>query len=247
MARRVVIVTGASSGIGAACARAFSAAGYAVLAAGRDPQRTEATLAELKDARAWIGDLRKDGAAGALVAAAEAAFGRLDAVVNAAGILYRETAETTSDAQWDETLAVNAGAVFRLSRAALPALRRQGGGSLINIASDWGLRGGARAAAYCASKGAVVLLTRAMALDHAAEGIRVNAVCPGDVDTPMLSAEARQQGEDPAIALARCNAATPTGRVTTADEVAALAVFLASDAAVQITGAAIPIDGGSSA
>lgn len=243
----VVLVTGASSGIGRAIARAFAGAGYGVMAAGRDAARLAEATAGLDNVQHHIGDLSDAAACRDLVAETQAAFGRLDVVVNNAGIIHRATAEATSDGQWRETMAVNLDAVFYLSRAALPALRRQGGGSIINIASDWGLRGGARAAAYCASKGAVVLLTRAMALDHASEGIRVNAICPGDVNTPMLAAEAGQRGLDPAAALAASAAESPNGRVTEPEEVAALALFLASDAAPAITGAALPVDGGASA
>jgi meso-butanediol dehydrogenase/(S,S)-butanediol dehydrogenase/diacetyl reductase len=158
-----------------------------------------------------------------------AMFDGLNVLVNGAGILYRATAEETTDAQWRETMAVNLDAVFHLSRAALPALRARSGGSIVNIASDWGLYGGRRALAYCASKGAVVQLTRAMALDHAPENIRVNAVCPGDTDTPMLDAEALQQGRDPAETRREMAAAAPLGRIATPEEVAKLVAFLASD------------------
>ncbi len=243
----VVLVTGASSGIGRAIARAFAGAGYGVMAAGRDAGRLAEATAGLDNVQRHVGDLGDPAACCALVAETEAAFGRLDVLVNNAGIIHRATAEETSDSQWRETMAVNLDAVFYLARAALPALRRRGGGSIINIASDWGLRGGARAAAYCASKGAVVQLTRAMALDHAGEGIRVNAICPGDVNTPMLTAEALQRGLDPVAALATSAADSPNGRVTEPEEVAALALFLASDAAPAITGTALPIDGGASA
>ena len=117
----------------------------------------------------------------------------------------------------------------------------------MNIASDWGLHGGERAAAYCASKGGLVLLTRAMARDHAADGVRINAICPGDVDTPMLAAEAEEQGQELDAYLEEAAAQAPNGRVATPEEVAALALFLASDSATHVTGAAIPIDGGGSA
>lgn len=132
------------------------------------------------------------------------------------------------------------------SGAAVPQLRASRG-VIINIASDWGLRGGRKAAAYCASKGGLVLLTKAMALDFAADGIRVNAICPGDVDTPMLEQEAAVDGMSHPEALAVYGSQSPTGRVSTVDEVAALTLFLASAEAAQITGAAIPIDGGNTA
>ena len=120
-------------------------------------------------------------------------------------------------------------------------------GSIINIASDWGLVGGKDAIAYCASKGGLVLMTKAMALDHAADGVRINAICPGDVDTPMLKYEAEQRGVDYNEAMLSNNADSPTGRITTPAEVAALAYYLSSDVAAQITGTAIPIDGGNTA
>jgi NAD(P)-dependent dehydrogenase (short-subunit alcohol dehydrogenase family) len=135
---------------------------------------------------------------------------------------------------------------FFLSRAAMPYLRNSKG-VIINIASDWGLVGGRNAVAYCASKGGVVLMSKAMALDHAAEGVRINAVCPGDVETPMLYRSGTAHGLDEKSALREANASNRTGRVTTAAEVAALVAFLASDEAAQITGAAIPIDGGNTA
>jgi NAD(P)-dependent dehydrogenase (short-subunit alcohol dehydrogenase family) len=152
----------------------------------------------------------------------------------------------TSDEEWRYTMAINLDVPFYLSRAALPYLL-QAEGSIVNIASDWGLGGGERAAAYCASKGGIVLLTKAMAKDHAREGLRVNAVCPGDVDTPMLAAEADDRGIELDTYLEEAIADSPNGRVATPEEVAALALFLASDIASHINGAAIPIDGGSSA
>ncbi|HEY9081214.1 SDR family oxidoreductase [Magnetovibrio sp.] len=244
---KTVIVTGASSGIGAATARAFSGAGYRVMAAGRNAQRLHAAVAELENVRTWSGDLCDAQACADLVSETIGAFGGVDVLVNNAGVIHRARAEDTTDHQWRETMAVNLDAVFYLSRAVVPALRNQGGGAIVNIASDWGLQGGERAAAYCASKGAVVLFSKAMALDHAAENIRINAICPGDVNTPMLAAEAHQRGLDVTETIAACAADSPNGRLTEPEEVADLAVFLASDQARAINGVALPIDGGASA
>ncbi len=250
-AKGIAVVTGATSGIGAAIARELATLDYAVMLAGRDEVRGAALRAELEDrgarVSAWYGDLGAPAAAEALMAATVSVFGGLDLLVNNAGIIHYANAEETTDRQWRETMTVNLDAVFYLSRAAVPLLRERGGGAIVNIASDWGLVGGKRAVAYCASKGAVIQLTRAMALDHAGENIRINAVCPGDTDTPMMDVEAADLGLDPAAARREAAAASPTGRMTTPEEVAKLVAYLASDAARQITGAAIPIDAGNTA
>jgi NAD(P)-dependent dehydrogenase (short-subunit alcohol dehydrogenase family) len=135
--------------------------------------------------------------------------------------------------------------VFRVCRAAVPPLRAGGGGAIVNIGSDWSLFAGAGAAAYCASKGGVLLLTKAMAQDHARQGIRVNCVCPAEIDTPMLATTADRHGVDHAEALMRYAEALPVGRVGTPREVAYAVLYLASDAARFITGIALPVDGGS--
>ena len=153
----------------------------------------------------------------------------------------------TTDAQWQDTLDTNLSAVFYLSRAALRPMLEQRAGSIVNVSSDWGLVGGANAAAYCASKGGVALLTKAMALDCARDGVRINAVCPGDTDTPMMHIDYAQrdisieQGDQEAAA------ACPMGRMATPEEVAYAVCFLASDAAAYLTGVALPIDGGNTA
>lgn len=243
---KTVIVTGASSGIGAAIARQFARANFQVVATGRNLARLSGLKQEFPCISTWPGDLATASACNQLIDHCVSLHGRIDVLINNAGIyIRRETLETT-DEQWRQTLAINLDAPFFLSRAALPHLRASRG-VILNIASDWGLKGGRKAAAYCASKGGLVQLTRAMALDHAAEGIRVNAVCPGDVDTPMLEQEAGVDGISHAEALALYGSQSPTGRVSTADEVAALCLFLASEQAAQITGAAIPIDGGNTA
>jgi len=246
MKNKVALVTGASSGIGEAVTRRLANDGYSVMAAGRDTGRTAELASDLPSVRTWVGDLTSSEACNRLMAACIEAFGRLDVLVNNAGIYHAANAGETTDQIWQQTIAINLSAPFFLSRAAMPHLRKSKG-VIINIASDWGLVGGRNAVAYCASKGGVVLMSKAMALDHAAEGVRINAVCPGDVETPMLYRSGAAHGLDEPSALREANASSRTGRVTTAAEVAALVAFLASDDAAQITGAAIPIDGGNTA
>jgi NAD(P)-dependent dehydrogenase (short-subunit alcohol dehydrogenase family) len=242
----VALVTGASSGIGAATAIAFAEADWDVMAAGRDEGRLE-EVADISDNIAiWSGDLIESNDCDELIADTIDEFGSLDCLINSAGVIVRANVADTSDEDWRYTMGINLDAPFYLSRAALPHLL-QSKGSIINIASDWGLKGGDRAAAYCASKGAVVQLTRAMAIDHARDGLRVNAVCPGDIDTPMLTNEADDKDIDLEDFLARAADESPNGRIGTPEEVAALILFLASDAATHITGTTIPIDGGGSA
>ena len=243
---RVALVTGASSGIGAAVARRLAGDGYAVLAAGRDAARTEAIAGESPAIRAWIGDLTDSAACSRLVADCVKQLGGLDVLVNNAGIYLPSRTEETSDDTWQQTIAVNLSTPFFLARAALPHLR-QSRGAIVNIASNWGLHGGPNAAAYCASKGGLVLLTKALAVDHAAEGIRINAVCPGDVATPMLFRDAEARGLDREAVLRESAATTRSGRVTTPEEVAALVAWLASNEAAQVNGTTLLMDGGSAA
>ncbi|MBT8090391.1 MAG: SDR family oxidoreductase [Gammaproteobacteria bacterium] len=239
----VVLVTGASSGIGAATAIAFAEAGWDVMAAGRDEGRLEEVADVSTKIVTWSGELAESEDCDELVRDTLDEFGHLDCLVNNAGVIVRASVVDTSDEEWRYTMAINLDVPFFLSRAALPHLL-SAEGSIVNIASDWGLRGGERAAAYCASKGGLVLLTKAMAKDHARDGLRVNAICPGDVDTPMLAAEADEQGMELDAYLEEAAEEIPSGRVATPEEIAGLALFLASDAATHITGAAVPIDGG---
>lgn len=240
------LVTGASSGIGAAIAIAFAEAGWEVMAAGRDEGRLE-EVADVSDSIAvWSGELSEPDDCNELVADTVDEFGHLDCLVNSAGVIVRADVADTSNDDWRYTMDINLDVPFYLSRAALPHLLKSSG-SIVNIASDWGIKGGERAAAYCASKGAIILLTKAMALDHARDGLRINAVCPGDIDTPMLANEADDRNIDIDDYLAQAAEESPNGRIGTPEEVAALVLFLASDAATHINGTAIPIDGGASA
>ncbi len=240
---KTVLVTGASSGIGAAVAIEFAEAGWTVMAAGRDEER----LAEVEDAAeaisTWAGSLDDADDCEELVSETIEELGQLDCLVNAAGLFLRGSADDTSDDDWRDTLSINLDVPFFLSRAALPALE-QTGGSIVNLASAWGLKAGENAVAYCVSKAALLMLTRTMARDHASDGVRVNAVCPGDVDTPMLAADAERQGVDLDEYLAEAADDNPSGRIATPEDVASVVVFLASDDAQHVNGAAIPVDGG---
>lgn len=240
------IVTGATSGIGIAIAHALAEQGHALFLVGRREPAGIALVEVLKakgaEAVFYAADLSQKAASGAIVQTALEAYGRIDILINNAGLLAKGNAEETTDAQWDQIMNVNLAAVFRLSRAVIPALRAQGGGAIVNIASDWALVGAKGFLAYAVSKAAVGQLTRCMALDHAAEGIRVNAVCPGDTDTPMLAPGLT--GSERAERLAEFGASVPLGRVATPQDIAHVTAFLASDAAGYMTGTLIPVDGG---
>ena len=243
---KVALITGASSGIGAAAAIEFADSGWLVMAAGRDARRLDEVAVASDNISTWEGDLDSSDACEELVADTVDEFGRIDCLVNCAGILFRGTVADTGDDDWRDTMHVNLDVPFYLSRAALPHLLDTAG-SIVNIASDWGLRAGADHVAYCTSKGGLIMLTRAMAKDHARAGLRVNAVCPGDVDTPMLAGEAEELDEDLDDYLADAAEDSPNGRIAEPGEVAALVLYLASDAARHITGTAISIDGGATA
>ena len=170
-------------------------------------------------------------------------LGGLDILFNNAGIIRRATVLETTEAEWDQVMAVNVKSIFLLARYAIPFMAQAGSGVIINTASGWGLVGGRRAAAYCASKGAVVLLTKAMALDHGEQNIRVNCICPGDTDTPMLRDEAQQLGQPSERFLAEA-AQRPLGRIGRPEDIAQAALYLASDASSFVTGTALVVDGG---
>ena len=172
------------------------------------------------------------------------AFGGLDVLVTAAGVIRRHTAIETSDAEWDEVLAVNLTAVFRCCRAAIPRMRERGGGAIVTLGSGWGLVAGPRSVSYAATKAAVVNLTRAVAIDHGPEGIRVNCVCPGDTDTALLRDEFRQLGVPAREGIAESAAGRPLGRVGTPEEIAASILYLVSDEAAYVTGTTLVVDGG---
>ena len=245
---KVALITGGNSGIGEATARAFSAEGAAVAISARNMMKSAAVVADLEAdggrALAIECDVTDPDDCARAVAVSLESLGSLDVLFNNAGIIYREkTVVDTAFEEWRRTMAVNATGTFLMSRAAIPAMLGGGGGVIVNNASYLGLVGGRGTAAYSASKGAVVQLTRAMALDHANQGIRVNAICPGSVDTPMLQGEMAAMGGAASVRPA-FEEKHPIGRIASPEEVAQLVLYLASDEASFVTGAAIPIDGG---
>jgi len=245
-----VLITGGTSGMGAASALAFVEAGARVVISGRSQERARDIMKRCKDAAGSIafvaGNIAKRKKCDMIVAEAVGILGGLDIVVNSAGIIYHATAEETTDEQWLETMKVNVNGMFYICRAALPHLRASKG-TIVNIASDAALTGSYHLTAYCASKGAVLQMTRAMALDYAREGIRIVPICPGDVDTPMLRGEFRDRGLEAETGLRESAAGVPLNRVCSAEEVADMVLYACSDSARFITGFPLVLDGGNRA
>jgi NAD(P)-dependent dehydrogenase (short-subunit alcohol dehydrogenase family) len=243
---KVAIVTGGASGIGRATALLFSREGAAVAIADTNETTGQQVAGEIvrADGRAIFhtADVTSAADCSQLVAGVIREFGRVDVLFNNAGIIRRASVMDLSEAEWDRVMAVNVKSVYLLSREVIPHMEKQGAGSIINTSSGWGMAGGAKAAVYCASKGAVVLLTKAMAIDHGPR-IRVNCICPGDTDTSMLRDEASQVGEDAGRFLAE-SAKRPLGRVGSPEEIAQAVLYLASDASSFVTGTALVVDGG---
>ena len=245
LADRVALITGAASGMGAACAGVLHRSGARVVIVDLDGEGGARSAAAL-DALFIQGDVSDSAFCDRAVAETVERHGRLDILVNAAGIMVRKKAIDTADDVYQRVIGVNLDGTFYMCRAALRQMQAQGGGAIVNFSSIWGLWAGANSAAYGAAKGGISVLTRALALDHGRDNIRVNAVLPGDVDTPLLRAGGRDvplTDED----VARMGESIPLGRVARPEEIANVVAFLASDEASYLTGILVPADGGYSA
>jgi len=244
---KTALITGGAGGIGRAAALLFASEGAAVGIVDLNQEQGEEVAREISIAggRAIFepADVTRPADCRRVVERTVNEFGGIHILFNNAGIIRRASVVEISEEDWDAVMAVNVKSIFLMSREVIPIMTTAKGGSIINTASGWGLAGGPRAVAYCASKGAVVLLTKAMAIDHGRQKIRVNCICPGDTDTAMLRSEARQMGEAEDRFLAD-SARRPLGRVGTPEEIAQTALYLASDAASFVTGAALVVDGG---
>lgn len=250
---RVALITGGTSGIGKATVQLFAKAGAEVAFTGRRANLGEALVAEIRATGGQVIFIPADHTrledCQRTVEMVMMQFGRLDILFNNAGIVVEGIAETTSEADWHDTLNLNVTAVWRMSKLVIPHMREQSGGAIINNASDWGLVGARNALAYTVSKGAVIQMTRSMALDHAHENIRVNAVCPGDTVVERWLEDGYFRGSPPVTEadIQRDSSHLPMRRAARAEEIAQAVLFLASEMSSYITGAALPVDGGNTA
>ena len=247
LADKVALITGGTSGIGRATAVLFAREGAAVAVTGRNEERGREVVAEIEreGGRAIFvpADVRLAADCRRSVEETVAAFDRLDVLFNNAGVFVANDAIACSEEEWDAQVDTSLKGAFLMSKYALPVMIAQGGGSIVHNSSGWGLVGGDRAVAYCAAKGGMVVMTKAMALDHGPQGVRVNCVCPGDTETPIEHADAEHRGMTWEAYLAGASD-RPLGRMGDADEVARAVLFLASDDASFISGAVLAVDGG---
>lgn len=247
---KCAIVTGGASGIGLATAQLFADEGAAVVIADINTEQGKQAEGQINASGGRTVFVQCNVARSAdcqrVVKTTVDKFGRLDIVFNNAGIIRRTDVIGISEEDWDLVMAVNVKSIYLMCKFAIPEITKQGGGAIVNTGSGWGIKGGRNAISYCASKGAVVNMTRALAIDHGPQNIRVNCICPGDTDTPMLRNEAKQlgQAEDKFMAEA---AERPLNRYAQPIEIAQAVLYLVSDAASYVTGAVLAVDGGGTA
>jgi len=245
---KVALITGGTSGIGRATAVLFARESAGVTITGRDEVRGAEVVAEIAAAGGEgifvRADVRSAEECERSVSRTLETFGRLDVLFNNAGVYVANDVLGCDEDEWDLQVDTSLKGAYLMSRAALPHMIAQGSGSIVHCSSGWGLVGGAKGAAYCAAKGGMVLLTKSMAIDHGPQGIRVNAVCPGDTETPMEHEDARNQGMTWDEYLAFANEGRPIPRMGEPEEVARAVLYLASDESSFVTGVALPVDGG---
>lgn len=254
LSNKVALITGATSGIGKATALLFAEEGADVVITGRRAELGQRAVDEItqRGARGVFiqADHSKADDCSRVVERALSEFGRVDILFNNAGIVTSGTAETTSQEVWDQTLAINVTAVWHMCKFVLPHMRKQGSGVIVNNGSDWSVVAGKDAFPYIASKGAVGMMTKAMALDYARENIRVNAVCPGDTLVDRWLERGYFEGSDPTTieqAMREASEYLPMGRFGTPEEIAKAVLFLASDDSSFMTGHLLVVDGGNTA
>jgi NAD(P)-dependent dehydrogenase (short-subunit alcohol dehydrogenase family) len=244
---KVALITGGTSGIGSATAIRFAKEGAAVAVAGRNTERGEAVVKQIVagggEALFIRTDVRIAADCSNAVERTLERFGKIDILFNNAGVFHPRTVPACPEEEWDETIDSSLKGAFLMSKYALPSMIERRSGSIIHTSSGWGIQGGHGAAAYCAAKGGLIVMAKAMAIDHGPDGIRVNCVCPGDVLTPMLHDDAAKRGmtwDDYAAGAAD----RPLGRIGNVDEIADAVLFLASDESSFVTGASLVVDGG---
>jgi len=250
-AKKIAVVTGGAGGVGRALIRKLTGEGAAVMVADLSAGGCRSLVEEIGTAGGDIdfvaGDVRDREYCERVVAETVSHFGGVDILFNNAGIIPRGTILETSDEMWHAALDVNLTAMFYLCRAAIPAMKERGGGTIVNTSSVWGVYPGPGHIAYCTSKGAVASFTKSLGRDHAPDGIRVNAVCPHEINTPMLRSGFERRGLDPQKAVEALNRTVPLGHIAEPEEIADVMLFLASDEARYMTGAEVKIDMGMTA
>jgi NAD(P)-dependent dehydrogenase (short-subunit alcohol dehydrogenase family) len=244
---KVALITGGTSGIGSATAIRFAGEGAAVAITGRNTERGEQVVQDIVanggEALFICSDVRRSEDCRHAVDQTLERFGKIDVLFNNAGVFHPKSIPDCTEEEWDETIDSSLKGAFLMSKYVLPSMIERGSGSIIHTSSGWGFQGGDKAAAYCAAKGGLIVMAKAMAIDHGPDGIRVNCVCPGDVLTPMLPDDAVKRGmswDDYAVGAAD----RPLGRIGTAEDIANAVLYLASDESSFVTGEALVVDGG---